>query len=175
MTSGDAKWRRRRRDRRVLVASGLPILCAFGWALHLSREAARPPLAIDFSQPQILFGLKGFSGPEAWGRWTEGGEAALILGAPLPPRFDLVLEAKAFGPNAGAPLEIRAGGVVRTLVLGTGLTNERVPFRDVAPSRTLVFRIPHPVSPREMGLGEDDRRLGIAVSRLALTVPRNGE
>ena len=155
---------------KVLVASGIPVLCAFGWAVHVSRSAARPPLVLDLAEPQLFVGLTGFSARETWGRWTLGKEASLVLGAPLPPRFTLTLEARAYGPNAGLPVEVQAGDARGTLVLGPTPETQSLSFEG-ATGRRVVFRIPRPVSPRESGAGNDDRSLGIGVSRLAIRVP----
>jgi hypothetical protein len=157
-------------EARVLVASLLPILCAFLWALHLFREASRLPLDLDLSKAQPFIGLRGFSAPEAWGRWTDGEEAALVLAEALPDRFDLALEAWAYGPNAGLPVEVRAGGAFQTVLLGPSRGSRSLSFRG-ASGRRLVFHVPHPVRPREVGDGGDDRLLGIAIARLQIRTP----
>ena len=172
--AGSSRGGRRQQEMKVLAASGIPFICAFAWSVHLSREAARPPLDLDLSKAQVHVGLKGFSAREPWGRWTEGEEAAVVLAAPLPPRFDLTLDGWGYGPNAGAPVEVRAGDAAATLVLRTSAGSQTLSFRG-ATGQSLVFRIPHPSSPRELGAGNDRRRLGIAVSRLAIRVPGGQE
>jgi phosphoglycerol transferase len=159
---------RYRQEMMVLVASGLPFVCAFSWALHERQESGRLPLTIDLSRPQLHVGLRGFASRESWGCWTEGDEAQVTLPTPLPPQFDLVLEARAFGPNAGEPIQLSAGGVVRTVVLDRTLTTRRIRFEEARADRTILIRIPHPESPRRLSLGTDDRLLGIGVSRILL-------
>lgn len=103
--------------------------------------------------------FSGFSGPEAWGRWTTGEKATLTFGNALPEHFTAVVRAHAFGPNVGAPVRICAGASCGTATFGEADTEARVLLRGGG-SRRLTFHVPHPTVP---GNG-DPRALGIGLA-----------
>jgi phosphoglycerol transferase len=48
---------------------------------------------------------------------------------PLPEQFDLVITAKAYGPNANKPVPVRVGNQEQTLTLGNDVTTTRCILR----------------------------------------------
>jgi hypothetical protein len=122
--------------------------------------------------------LAGFSGPEPAGTWMEGSRGAVRLLAP-PPSGDVVLDACAAGfadPALGLEQEVEVSVndhpigkweftgqecVKRSLVVPWHLLKD-------GPRVVLGFRVSHPTSPAEHGLGSDERRLGLRLSTLCL-------
>lgn len=142
---------------------------------------AAPPVAdaypatlaegIDFSKPgypDFLASANGMSGHEPWGRWSDGTPVAFQFKQPLPARFTLALIAHAFGPNIGAPIQVRAGASEQTLTLAADDQTCRLDFTLAAPADRLEFSIPQPTSPAELKQGEDPRKLGIGLVKLRI-------
>jgi len=80
--------------------------------------------------PEEVKQFSGISRPESWGRWSNaqlGDEVKIEYAEPLPEKFDLVITAKAFGPNANKPIPVRIGDTEQMLTLG----NDVNPFRCV--------------------------------------------
>lgn len=122
----------------------------------------------------------GFSQPEPGGTWTDSPCAAVRLrpDAPPPPG-DVLLEAE-----VGALADPGRGlsQAVEVTVNGTRVgrwefpTGERVRQRLIVPRRLLLdgprvvlgFQVSHPTAPADIGLGRDQRRLGLRFSALRL-------
>lgn len=124
---------------------------------------------IDFKRPgypNFLVDVAGVSGPEKWGRWTDGPEVRLRFSSPLPKKFVLELQANAFGPNEGKPVKIRAGTVERVVIIKNVPANSvyTAEFDDVISADTIVITPPSPVLPREVDpSNQDERRLGLGL------------
>ncbi len=113
--------------------------------------------------------LEGFAAPEPFGRWSIGTTATIDVPAPLPPRFRLTLHCQAFGPNVGRDLVVSVGGVGRACRLVDHVERAyALDYDDVPPTSRVVVTVPAPVSPRSLGVGDDDRRLGIALRALSI-------
>ena len=110
-----------------------------------------------------------FVPPETWGSWSI--DKAIILGftRALPETFTLTLQAKAFGPNIGKPIEIIMGDHTQSFVVGSQFESVDVHVKNPQRVNELKFIIPRPTSPAELHLGNDERKLGIAISALAIT------
>jgi len=124
---------------------------------------------IDFRQDYPAGVFKSTSGIgviESWGRWSEGGRIELQFADPLPAHLTLRLTAHAFGANANADLTVAVGATRRTLRLSSDWTKQAVVFDNPGGETAITIDIPHPVSPRALGQGDDGRQLGIAVHQL---------
>jgi len=112
---------------------------------------------------------EGLSAPEGWGRWTDGPRALLELDPSIarPVRVRIRLS-QAFGPNVGKTLVARVGGAEHRHVLAAGeqVVSVRIPRRSRAPLARIELELPAPASPRELGWGEESRRLGVAIRRI---------
>lgn len=128
---------------------------------------------VDFSKPGypiFLAAVNGLSGHEPWGRWSDGEIVTLQFAQPLPTQFTLILTAQAFGPNIGLPVIVKAGASEQTFTLPTAEQHtHRLNFTLAAPADSLEFRIPQPVSPAELKVSEDPRKLGIGFIKLQIT------
>ncbi|WP_072570416.1 phosphatidylglycerol--membrane-oligosaccharide glycerophosphotransferase [Enterobacter sp. SA187] len=117
--------------------------------------------------PEEVKQFSGISRPESWGRWSNAqlGKAVKIeYKAPLPAEFDLVITAKAFGPNADRPIPVRVGNSEQTLTLGHDLSTTTLRFSNPAHSNTLEIVPPDPQSTNEGNiLGHSPRQLGIGM------------
>lgn len=117
--------------------------------------------------PEEVKSFSGISRPESWGRWSNaqlGQEVKIEYQHPLPKRFDLVITAKAFGPNADKPIPVRVGNSEQTLTLGHEVTTTTLHFDNPADASTLVIVPPDPQSTNEGNiLGHSPRRLGIGM------------
>ncbi len=117
--------------------------------------------------PEEVKQFSGISRPESWGRWSNAqlGKAVKIeYKAPLPAEFDLVITAKAYGPNADRPIPVRVGNSEQTLTLGHDLSTTTLRFRNPAQSNTLEIVPPDPQSTNEGNiLGHSPRQLGIGM------------
>lgn len=139
------------------------------WTSGPSRADFRLPIF-----PLMLAEAHGLSGPEQWGRWTDGDTLKLDFAEPLPKEFTLSIIATGFGPNVGEAVEVTAGDddvdERQTFVLGDSPTAHRLEFRLQRPSASVRFKIPAPTSPMELGQGGDPRRLGFRLVELQLIV-----
>ncbi len=135
-------------------------------------------VVVDFGSPDFGGDVQralGFSGPEPWGRWTDGERAAVELARAVerPARVSLRIH-DAFGPNVGKHLVLRLGGLEHRHVLRPG---KQVVFVKLGSSvRLPIYRIeleiPAPTSPRVLQQASDDRLLGVALCRLEVEAER---
>ncbi|MEX3941235.1 hypothetical protein AB4Y44_17100 [Paraburkholderia sp. BR10937] len=124
---------------------------------------------IDFSKqgniPNSI--LSGFSSAEDWGRWTDGAHATLTCRAPNATSAHISLTT--FSPdgrrqnvlvsvNEAAPQQFTLDGTQQTLSIQLPpLTAGQIKLR---------FDLPDAISPKEAGLSEDSRRLGIGIREI---------
>ncbi|MNZ81763.1 phosphoglycerol transferase I [compost metagenome] len=117
--------------------------------------------------PEEVKQFSGISRPESWGRWSNaqlGEEVKIEYAEPLPEKFDLVITAKAFGPNVNKPIPVRIGDTEQMLTLGNEVTTTTLHFDNPSRSRTVVIVPPEPQSTNEGNiLGHSPRKLGIGM------------
>ncbi len=117
--------------------------------------------------PEEVKSFSGISRPESWGRWSNAQldkEEKIEYNQPLPEKFELVITAKAFGPNANQPIPVRVGDSEQTLTLGNDVTTTTLHFDNPSRSNTLVIVPPAPQETNEGNiLGHSPRKLGIGM------------
>jgi hypothetical protein len=124
---------------------------------------------IDFSRPRypgFVLQVDGLAKPESGGRWSVGKTIDIALAKPLPKAFKLVLQGGAYGPNIGAPIEIRIGSERRTFCFprGPGSDDEVVvDFAMRQAHRHIQIVVPAPTVPPN-----DVRALGIALRHMSI-------
>ncbi|WP_156394338.1 DUF7024 domain-containing protein [Mesorhizobium sp. Root172] len=126
---------------------------------------------IDFTRrswPGTLARVRGLSGAEGWGTWSDGPMVTLEFVKPLPKKFVLHLTASAFGPNVGRPVSVHIGSQSATFALSKSVQEIAIPFENSEASTSISFSIPNPISPKELGLNEDRRKLGIGFRQLSV-------
>ncbi len=117
--------------------------------------------------PEEVQQFSGISRPESWGRWSNaqlGKEIKIEYKQPLPETFDLIITAKAWGPNADRPIPVRVGNKEQTLTLGHDVSTTTLHFDNPTGSNTLMIVPPEPQSTNEGNiLGHAPRQLGIGM------------
>jgi len=153
---------------RVFTTIAVVSMSAIGAAYYKSQIPLYTPMALLLSSdlPRSIT-LHGFSGIESWGRWTEGDQASITLLQKLPKNFELTIEGRAFGPNAGQVTTIVCGKVKQPLLLTGDLRSHTLKFTEVN-SNVIVFEIPQPTAPSALGNNTDSRKLGIGLTKLTI-------
>jgi phosphoglycerol transferase len=108
------------------------------------------------------------SGAEPWGTWSSSDAVILEFSAPLPERFNIHLVANAFGPNAEREFVAHVGDRAIKFRLGTAPEEKVLQFENVSRSRIIRIDVPSPASPKELGLSDDPRTLGIGLTELRI-------
>jgi phosphoglycerol transferase len=133
------------------------------------RYDATPVQGIDFARrgaASCLSGMSGLSVAETWGRWSDASLVKLEFTAPLPSRFVLHIRAQAFGPNAGQPAHITVGQETKTFVPSASMSDFALHFDHTGPSNKIEIQPYLAVSPHDLGISQDQRKLGIGLQRL---------
>lgn len=141
---------------------------------HLGARYPAPfAQGIDFTRPDFPISVKnvlGLSGSEPWGRWSDANLAPsvlIVLKDPLPNRFNLVFSVQPFGPNSSQDLVVKIGTKVHNFKLVDGLFEYRKSI-DLGGEKisTIDFLPPQPISPQQLSVGSDNRKLGIGLVSL---------
>lgn len=141
---------------------------------------ASVPLGDDISvaagQPGTALLGSGWSAPEDWGVWSDGPLATLVLRL-RPPETPIALTLRAYAlPRRKSPTRTVAvlvgGAVVQTWTMGpeqAWFTAALPPPATPAQAALVVqLRIEDAQSPSQMRVGEDPRRLGVALRSVRL-------
>ncbi len=102
--------------------------------------------------PEEVKQFSGISRPESWGRWSNaqlGSDVKIEYKEPLPEKFDLVITAKAYGPNANKPIPVRVGESEQVLTLDNDVTTTTLHFDNPTRSNTLIITPPDPQTTNE--------------------------
>lgn len=117
--------------------------------------------------PEEVKQFSGISRPESWGRWSNaqlGSDVKIEYKEPLPEKFDLVITAKAYGPNANKPIPVRVGESEQVLTLDNDVTTTTLHFDNPTRSNTLIITLPDLQTTNEGNiLGHSPRQLGIGM------------
>jgi hypothetical protein len=110
----------------------------------------------------ILWG-RGLSIFESWGRWSDGGQVEFGLSNCLPQgRLNLMIVGHAFGPNIGLPVKVALGDKEFITKFSDEVSQQNIHFTNkVICLNKLTIKIPNPISPQELGLSVDNRKLGV--------------
>ena len=115
----------------------------------------------------------GWYEPEPWGVWSEGPAAELVANVAVPSNKELVFTAwaQALGarPSTTQRVAVSANGIpVATWNVRESDNSE---YTAAIPPRSqpdqairIVFHIEHPITPRQDGLGPDDREVGLGLA-----------
>ena len=131
----------------------------------------RPIAFSGGKMPSYVAAVRGMSQSEGWGTWSEGPRVEVDFARPLPADFDLAIRVgPVFAANKGQPVRVTAGGKEQSFPANEAYEGV-LEFRGTRDARTIVFAIPQPQSPLELGTGLDKRKLGIGLLSLRI-VPR---
>ena len=130
----------------------------------------------------IFFNLKnldGLSGPEHWGRWSDANIAPTVkfqFNETLPDIFTLFLKANAFGPNIGDALTVNIADQTYSIQIPPKSPFDIKINVDLRGQKTnkIEFIPPKPTSPKELGLSDDGRKLGIGFISMKI-IPIEGD
>jgi hypothetical protein len=136
------------------------------------------PNVIDFRNLNMQSGLKRFSGfsiQEPAGRWTEGFISSLVFDKQLPAHFKLLLRASTLPPNVGKSATILVGKseYALTLINGTSDYELDIKTNPLIHEDKIELAVPFAISPKEIGLNADPRRLGIFLEEAVITPLKN--
>ena len=117
--------------------------------------------------PEFVTGATGISVPESFGRWTDGPRATIEFARPLPATFTLTITAAQRGDR---PISVAVGQTRTDLQFSKTweFTTVSVPIVTDGTAKVISFDIPEPKSPKDVGEGDDSRRLGIALVSLKI-------
>ena len=129
---------------------------------------------IDFKKPgypNFLSEVKGMSGREPWGRWSDAKQVEFKFKQPLPSKFTLVISGGGFGANVNKPVNVQVGGIVKDIQFSTNpfapsekLTPQRISFELNTSVDAIVIVVPQPMSTGT----SDTRQLGIGLITLKI-------
>lgn len=125
----------------------------------------------DFSKKILnnyLKNVEGLSVAESSGRWSNQKTLRFDFSRDLPQALTLTMSIQGFGPNIGQPLKVIVGKEERSLVLSENIQDVTLQFENGADARSISMEIPHPASPKELGLGDDGRQLGAMLNRMRI-------
>jgi phosphoglycerol transferase len=144
-----------------------------GREFTLLRKIADPgaAFAINFAVPDPDFSrvrLRGVSGQEPWGRWSNEKAVQIEYGKALPRALTLRLEANAYGPNADQDFIVRIGQHSQRVRVADQPGPVSLDFDTSGAEHLITIEVPQPVSPHKLGHGDDMRELGIGLRWLAI-------
>lgn len=126
--------------------------------------------------PQTVKSFSGISRPEPWGRWSNANlapEVNIEYREPLPQSFDLVITARAIGPNIHRPIPVSVGEDIQLLNLTEQATTTTLHFSNPQQASTLVITPPEPIVSDEGNIiGHDPRKLGIGMIDIKIVPTR---
>jgi len=131
-------------------------------------------ISIDFKRSEWRGFITRHSGlynpPEPWGAWSIGDNVKLEFTKPLPRKFNVILNARAFGPNTNLDFALKIGSQVIPFKVKSYPEFERViiPVTNHSRLSILEIEIPKPISPKDLGIGDDTRRLGLGLTQLQI-------
>lgn len=137
-----------------------------------AKYTASTPNTIDFKQsgfPSFVAGVSGIGENEGWGRWSEGKNVQLYLDVELNKSVTFYVEFTTFGPNMDKPLLMTVNNESRTLIPEEGKENQyvaRFEFPEVVKKPAITIKVPTPVSPAELGLSDDTRKIGLGLIKI---------
>ena len=119
--------------------------------------------------------FSGISRPESWGRWSNANlapEVNIEYVDALPARFDMVITARAWGPNAHRPIPVRVGDEEQHLNLSETFSTTTLHFTNPGGSHNLIIAPPEPQLSNVGNItGQDPRKLGIGMVDIKI-IPR---
>jgi phosphoglycerol transferase len=110
--------------------------------------------------------VRGLAEPEDWGVWSEGEVVEIGFREQLPASFELVIQARAFGPNAQAAIALKVGNVSQSMTMkGPRKRTYRFRFSGQNGQWKISFVVPYPVSPAELNPSgsSDHRKIGLGL------------
>lgn len=127
--------------------------------------------AIDFKKSTKLSAvssIQGLSETESWGVWSHSNIVTFEFSKQLPEKFNIHLTAHAFGPNIDEEITASVGSSEFKFLLKEYDEEKILEFNNPDKSNILKINIPNPISPKELGLNNDNRKIGIGFVKLSI-------
>lgn len=124
---------------------------------------------LDFNKsnwPGLISHASGLSYAESWGTWSTSSQIRLEFAFPLPPAFRVRLKAHAFGDNIGKSFRMTVGSQEKSFELGQEPEERVLDFVNRDGVNVIQIDVPSARSPKELGLGEDGRHIGLGLHEL---------
>lgn len=141
------------------------------WEYDISTEKR-----IDFTRrdlPDFIQKCEGLSHIETWGRRSDAkmhDSVRVVFRQQLPDRFTLDVEAQPFGPNTNEGIIVNIGSTSRSIHFPKGRSTIHLSVSlDGECANVIEFIPPHPTRPRDIGMNNDARLLGIGFVSLTIT------
>lgn len=122
------------------------------------------------SQGSFSYLLSGWAYPEAWGTWSEGGEAKLILPMPAQKTTALRLHFNTFiePTHPSQKIKVYLGDVLlkEANFMKVGVNQIDIPIPSTMANQhrlELLLKFPNNISPKALGIGDDTRNLAIGI------------
>lgn len=129
----------------------------------------------DSVLPDMVVGISGLSIREPFGRWSDSDEIVILFGKCLPTRkMKVTVSGHAFGPNIGQPFGIFIGdGHAEVMFSETSSAQETYIDLGEGCYNDIRLAIPGAVSPAELEMGPDTRKLGVKLGALSFELISN--
>lgn len=153
----------------LTVPAGVSETRSDGFSIYTSTLP--PEFEVNFTKPRPFGGLASAAGvsiPEQWGAWSEGDLVTLKFTKPLPKTLRVRLAAKAFGPNVGKTFTMSIGNSTKDFSLTNVNSAVAFTFENPGLSDTIRISVPQPISPLEINVARDARKLGIGMTELQI-------
>ena len=119
--------------------------------------------------PLFVKSVTDMSNYETLGRWTDGEKVVFTFTQNLPNNFTLELDlADTFSTNIGKEIQVQVGDWSGQFVGVQNASNNKLTVKTTMPADSIVFTIPKPESPVNLGTGQDLRLLGIKFKKLSV-------
>ncbi|MES2152308.1 MAG: hypothetical protein V4508_21215 [Pseudomonadota bacterium] len=158
----------------ALPADLKPVVVQPDFVLVPVTATHRPLAVATLSQAMkndVIDRVEGMGNAEPWGRWSSAKQVVLHFRAALPRHLNVLLNAQAYGPNAGQEFIVRVGGEERRFKIGTLPGDVFMRFETDGLQDAIVIEVPQPVSPKQLGHSEDTRLLGLGLLSVEIGSP----
>lgn len=145
-----------------------PLVATGDYALVRLSQGGRSLFQIDMAHPLAsgaLSAAEGLADAEAWGSWSNARTVRLHFRDPLPRRLTLLLNGRAYGPNAGQDFVLHAGAASTRFRLPPSTQELFLKLDTDGAQRELRIDVPQPTAPDG---GGDSRLLGIGLIGLEI-------
>lgn len=155
-----------------LTAKQIMQLAGYQSVEHQRSTFSEPIIFSKVQLPNYVEHVKGLSEAEDWGRWsdaTQSPSVSIKLNQSLPNEFNLVIGAKTYVADPNQRLRIEIGSHFFEPKIGTDFSKITIPVNlKGAPVDKIVLTPQITASPTSLGLGSDNRELGIGLASLQI-------
>ncbi|MDX2471987.1 MAG: hypothetical protein QNL04_15560 [SAR324 cluster bacterium] len=133
--------------------------------IHLFDEF---PITITSDKDIGMVSYRGFSKPEKWGRWTVGKTANLDFNFTAPKKIIVRISGFSFSSNEKLFFKFRCGIRIKKQIISNKSMRIDIPCEFTDNKQSLEILVPNPRSPKELGMGKDERKLGLAILNIKI-------